>query len=112
MEASERVGKLLVCERVQLLGVAAGGMNGRPFRRLVRSGGLAILVASEARGVDVTTCGQVVPAGDTGVLVADLSCAGDGTYLADVGVRLEAGARLDLAGHRLEMATTVTLWSA
>lgn len=49
-----------------------------------------------ARAVDVTTCGQSVPDGQTGVLQADLDCSG-----APDGVSLGNGAVLDLNGHRL-----------
>jgi hypothetical protein len=37
---------------------------------------LLFLVAHPARALDITACGQVVPAGDVGVLQADLDCGG------------------------------------
>lgn len=57
------------------------------------------LLSSQALGVDVTTCGQVVAARGQAMLVADLVCPASG----GPAVILEKGARLDLAGHRLEI---------
>jgi hypothetical protein len=54
-----------------------------------------VFVASVAHGFDVTSCGQTVPAKQTGFLVADLTCP------AGVGVHLGDKATLDLNGHAL-----------
>src|SRR5262245_61959491 len=54
-----------------------------------------VLCASMAQAFDVTSCGQTVPARETGTLVGDLSCA------AGVGVHLGHNATLDLNGHAL-----------
>lgn len=62
-----------------------------------------LLLASRAQGVDVTACGQVIPAHSTGVLLADLICPASDPLTFDAGVILQTGATLDLAGHRLEM---------
>jgi len=58
---------------------------------------LAMVLASEARAFDVFTCGLVVPAGQVGNLVADVSCPGT----LEAGVYLQKGARLLLNGHRI-----------
>lgn len=58
------------------------------------------LLSSQALGVDVTTCGQVVAARGRAALVADLVCPASGGSA----VILEKGASLDLAGHRLEIS--------
>jgi hypothetical protein len=51
-----------------------------------------------AQTVSITTCGETVPAGQTGVLDADLTCpGGPGTF----GVLVENRGTLDLAGHTL-----------
>jgi len=39
--------------------------------------GLGLLLAVPAQAVDITACGQLVPAGDVGVLQDDLDCGGD-----------------------------------
>lgn len=62
-------------------------------KTLLVSGLLA--VASVARAVDVTSCGQTIPARETGVLVADLACP------TGVGVRVSDRATLDLNGHAI-----------
>jgi hypothetical protein len=54
-----------------------------------------LLLASVSHAFDVTTCGQTVPARETGFLQADLSCA------AGVGVHVGDKATLDLNGHGL-----------
>lgn len=61
---------------------------------------LLALGVTTAHAVDVTTCQQVVPAGETGVLVADLDCSGLGGT-DDNAVRLETRATLHLNGHRI-----------
>lgn len=64
------------------------------FRRLVV---LWFLLVPTRVGavVDVTTCNQLVPRGETGVLRSDLTC--DSQY----GVQLDTGATLDLQGYTL-----------
>jgi hypothetical protein len=64
---------------------------------------LIVLLAGRAHAVDVASCGQVVPKGETGRLITDLSCSPDGAFTFDAAVTLEAGAALDLAGHLIEM---------
>ena len=54
-----------------------------------------VLAASTVHAFDVTSCGQTVPAKETGFLIADLSCP------AGVGVHLADKATLDLNGHAL-----------
>lgn len=55
-----------------------------------------LLLPAAARAIDITSCDSTVPAGEVGVLQADVSCAG-----AFVGVRLDNGAQLQLNGHSL-----------
>jgi len=92
---------------------------------------LVLLLTTRAIAVDIAACGAVVSAGDTGVLVADLDCTATtqryctaacaaqglcGGFIdqpctvnedcahgpcAVVGVALERGARLDLAGFSI-----------
>lgn len=47
--------------------------------------------------VDITACGQTIPAGETGVLASDLDCSGAGAYA----VLLLRRATLDLNDHTL-----------
>ena len=58
---------------------------------------LLLLWWAPSAGADVVvdTCGQTVPAGETGYLITDLDCAGSGTE----GVVLSHRSRLVLAGH-------------
>jgi len=68
------------------------------FRNLT-FGAVALLlsgVASSTHATDVTTCGQTIAAGDTGVLQADLTCS-SGAFA----VQLMHNARLQLNGHTL-----------
>lgn len=61
---------------------------------------LAILLVCHpgaAAAVDVTTCGQIIQAGETGVLASDLDCSGAGAFA----VLLLRRATLDLNGHTL-----------
>jgi len=60
--------------------------------------GLA-LSAGRASSLDVSSCATVVPAGDTGVLQADLDCTGTG--FDDPAVQLGSGAILEMNGHRI-----------
>jgi hypothetical protein len=62
-----------------------------------------VLLGARAYAVDVASCGQVVPKGDTGRLIADITCSPDGAFTFDAAVTLEAGATLDLAGHLIQM---------
>ena len=54
-----------------------------------------VFLASAAHALDVTSCGQTVPARETGFLQADLACP------SGVGVHLADKATLDLNGHTL-----------
>ncbi len=57
--------------------------------------GIVLLASiSPAQAFDVTGCNQTVPAGEIGVLQADLDCPA-----TEVGVKLERNARLLLNGH-------------
>jgi len=56
------------------------------------------MLAGSAAALDVSTCGVTVPAGEVGVIQADLSCSG--AFL----VALERNATLDLNGHTLSLA--------
>ena len=58
-----------------------------------------MLVATAAAAVDVTTCGQVIPPGETGVLLADLDCSG--LPSGSDGIVLQRRSSLDLQGHTL-----------
>lgn len=58
---------------------------------------LVPLLVGPAYGVDVTMCGEVVPAGEVGVLQADLTCG--------PAIMVEEGATLDLNGHMLNMSS-------
>ena len=53
------------------------------------------LAASRAAAVDVSSCGQAVPDGETGVLQADLDCS------ADPAVTLGNRSTLDMNGHAI-----------
>src|SRR5215831_11255933 len=53
-------------------------------------------LATPARGVDVVTCSQSIPSGETGVLQSDLDCTA-----AEIGVYLEGGASVSLNGHTI-----------
>jgi hypothetical protein len=66
----------------------------RPISVLALS--LIALLAGALRvdATDVTSCGQTIAALDTGILQTDLDCSG-----SQFGVRLLAGATLDLNGH-------------
>jgi hypothetical protein len=50
-----------------------------------------IMVASPSSAVDVTVCGQEIPAGEVGVLTADLDCSGmAGSNAVQLGVGASA----------------------
>ncbi len=61
---------------------------------------MLLLAVSAHAAVDVTACGQEVPRGQVGVLVADLDC-GWPTDELTYGVRLAKGATLNLNGHTI-----------
>lgn len=61
---------------------------------------LCSFAAGPALAVDVTSCDQTVPAGEVGVLTADLSCIGD-----VAGVTLNDGATLEMSGHTINGGT-------
>jgi hypothetical protein len=60
---------------------------------------LVLLNTLPAAAVDVTSCGAVVPAGQIGVLMADLDCTGSPSTVPNV--ELQRGATLDMNGHSL-----------
>jgi len=60
--------------------------------------GIALLL-SRAHGLDVTSCGQVVPEGETGVLQTDLDCSADPPSFH---VTLRNRATLALNGHSIK----------
>lgn len=57
---------------------------------------LALLCAGRALALDITTCGQTVPAGQVGELQNDLLCS-----TATPAVNLESGTALHLNGHTI-----------
>ena len=65
---------------------------------------LALLLSAPAGAVDVTSCGQIIPSGQTADLVWDLDCPLDlpsGTLQELSAVYLEPGAKLHLNGFTL-----------
>ena len=58
----------------------------------------SLLLAGAAGGVEVTACGETVPAGETGILQGDLVCSGNS---GNVAITLESNATLDLNGFTL-----------
>jgi hypothetical protein len=64
--------------------------------RLIALLALAVSVPTLARAVDITACGQTVPARQAAVLQSDLDCSG-----SPFGVRLLRRASLDLNGHTI-----------
>jgi hypothetical protein len=62
-----------------------------------------LLVASErALAIDVTSCGQFIPAGETGVLATDLQCTRAPTWpFSARGVIVDGGATVQLNGHSI-----------
>ena len=91
---------------------------------------LLLALATRAWAVDITACGQVVPRGETGVLLADLECPAQGQVCFDddsiacaqdtdcpgangcwgPAVRLEQRATLLLNGHTLGGGRRATIW--
>jgi hypothetical protein len=63
---------------------------------------MAIVAGGPASAMDITTCGQFVPAGESAVLTTDLACARTATrpFFAQ-GVVLDGGASVDLNGHSI-----------
>jgi hypothetical protein len=59
---------------------------------------VSVLLPAPAHAVSITACGQVVPAGDTGVLQNDLDCSSEPPSWHIV---LEKHAVLELAGHAI-----------
>ena len=71
---------------------------GSRLKRLGSAAAVLLFTATIAHAVDITNCNQTVPAGATGVLVADLDCSlGYGSYA----VTLSKSARLQLNGFAL-----------
>lgn len=68
------------------------------WRRLVAAAVLVALAGHRALAVDVTTCGQTVPAGAVGIVLNDITCSqAAGSFV----VTLDDRAALDLGGHTL-----------
>lgn len=61
---------------------------------------IIVSLATAAEAFDVTSCDQEVPAGEVGVLTADLDC-GPNTVPGSYGVELERYATLDMQGHTI-----------
>ena len=79
-------------------------MHGSPARSAFALA-LTLLAARAEAVVEVTACGQVIPRGETGVLVSDLTC------ISQYGVRLETNATLDLGNHTLShFAIEIPSW--
>jgi len=68
-------------------------------------GVILLLCGGRAQALDITSCGQTVPAGETGVLVGDLQCDP-----ATRGVTLQYAATLDLNGHALVAPDGWAVW--
>jgi len=64
---------------------------------LLGTAAVVLIAAASAAAVDITECDQMVPAGETGVLQADLTCS----TLSGVAVTLEPSATLQLNGHTI-----------
>lgn len=60
---------------------------------------LFLLLAAPAAAFDVTTCGQIVPPGEAGVLLNDLDCSAEPA--GSDGITLGRKSSLDLQGHTL-----------
>jgi hypothetical protein len=68
------------------------------LRSLVALSLAVALLPSSARAFPISTCGMLVPDGDSGTLAADLNCTDPGTPA----VRLGHRATLELAGHTIQ----------
>lgn len=79
-----------------------GSLGHRPFGIAAVSAVLA-LAAGAAPAVEITQCGQSVPAGEIGELRANLECtrAGDPLHLSAQGLILGRGATLNLNGFTI-----------
>jgi len=75
-----------------------GGMTNLGFT--IYSLAITVVLAAPALAVDITGCGQEVPAGEVGILTTDINC-GSPTATNWYGVELENGATLDLQGHTI-----------
>src|SRR5262245_51732863 len=63
---------------------------------------MAIVAGSPASAMDVTTCGQFVPAGELAVLTADLACARAAPCpISAQGTVFDGGASVELNGHSI-----------
>jgi hypothetical protein len=62
---------------------------------------LSLMLSSAAYAVDISTCGQIVDAGQVGEVLADLDCTGSSNSPA---VTLEPGSMLHLNGHAVDAA--------
>ena len=63
---------------------------------------MVIVAGGSASAMDVATCGQFVPAGESAVLTTDLACARTATWpFVAQGVVLDGGASIDLNGHSI-----------
>ena len=69
----------------------------------------ALFARAPVWAVDITTCGETVGVGETGVLQADLDCSGE-----SFGVRVRRHTTLDLNGHSIagDEATVATVLGA
>lgn len=71
-------------------------------RRAWRVGLTVAALASTAQALPITSCEQLVPSGETGVLMQDLVCARTATWpFSPRGVVLDGGATLDLNGFTI-----------
>jgi hypothetical protein len=61
----------------------------------------SLMLSSAAYAVDISTCGQIVDAGQVGEVLADLDCTGSSNSSA---VTLEPGSMLHLNGHAVVAA--------
>ena len=62
--------------------------------------GIILTLAPVAEALDISTCDSDVPAGQHGVLVADLDCSWN-TEAGSYGVELGRNATLDMQGHTI-----------
>src|SRR5215470_1530656 len=63
---------------------------------------MAIVASGSASAMDVSTCGQFVPTGESAVLTTDLACAQTATFpFSAQGLVLDGGASVDLNGHSI-----------
>ncbi len=60
-----------------------------------------VMLCPEARALDITSCGQVVPDGETGILQADLVCPPAPPGPPYFAVQLNRGATLEMNGHSI-----------